>query len=100
MPEFEVARVRAETGFDRVESYPEYPGTEHPMRILARLLDDMGITGTIAADQAGYPGILGYRGPSLSQVSGAEVVPVAPALEGLMARKSEAEIELVRESAR
>jgi Xaa-Pro aminopeptidase len=100
VPEFEVARVRAETGFDRVESYPEYPGTEHPMRILARLLDDMGITGTIAADQDGYPGILGYQGPSLSEVSGAEVVPVAPALEGLMARKSEAEIELVRESAR
>lgn len=100
MPEFEVARVRAETGFDRVESYPEYPGTEHPMRILARLLADMGITGTIAADQDGYPGILGYRGPSLSEVSGAEVVPVAAALEGLMARKSEAEIELVRESAR
>ena len=70
------------------------------MRILARLLDDMGITGTIAADQDGYPGILGYRGPSLSEVSGAEVVPAAPALERLMARKSEAEIELVRESAR
>jgi len=100
VPEFEVARVRAETGFDRVEPYPEYPGTEHPMRILARLLDDMGITGTIAADQDGYPGILGYRGPSLSEVSGAEVVPAAPALERLMARKSEAEIELVRESAR
>ena len=47
------------------------------MRILARLLDDMGITGTIAADQDGYPGILGYRGPALSEVTGAEVVPAA-----------------------
>ena len=59
--EFEVARVEAETSFDRVESYPEYPGVEHPMRILARLLDDMGVTGTIGADRDGYPGILGYQ---------------------------------------
>ena len=38
VPEFEVERVRAETDFERVESYPEYPGIEHPMRILARVL--------------------------------------------------------------
>src|SRR4029079_6204299 len=127
VPEFEVARVRAETGFDRVESYPEYPGTEHPMRILARLLEDMGIAGTIAADQDGYPGILGYEGPTLSDVTGSDIVSAAAAsapahrtaypgsaaskaltlsdvtgsdivsaaaaLERLMARKSEAEIE-------
>jgi Xaa-Pro dipeptidase len=38
VPEFEVERVRAETDFERVESYPEYPGLEHPMQILARVL--------------------------------------------------------------
>ena len=70
---------QAETSFDRVESYPEYPGVEHPMRILARLLDDMGVTGTIGADQDGYPGILGYQGPSLAEVTGAEIVPLAAA---------------------
>ena len=32
VPEFEVDRVRAETDFERIESYPEYPGLEHPMR--------------------------------------------------------------------
>ena len=100
VPEFEVARVDAETSFDRVESYPEYPGVEHPMRILARLLDDMGLTGTIGADQDGYPGILGYQGPSLTEVTGAEIVPLAPPLEQLMAIKSEDEIDLIRESAR
>ena len=100
VPEFEVARVEAETSFDRVASYPEYPGTEHPMAILARVLAEMGVTGTIAADGDGYPGILGYQGPSLSEVTGATVVPLAPALEQLMALKSEDEIELVRESAR
>ena len=36
VPEFEVERVRAETDFERVEAYPEYPGRKHPMQILAR----------------------------------------------------------------
>jgi Xaa-Pro aminopeptidase len=60
----------------------------------------MGIHGTIAADQDGYPGILGYEGPSLSAVTGASIVPLAGPLEWLMARKSEAELELIRESGR
>src|SRR5712691_8434954 len=58
VPEFEVERVRAETHFERVESYPEYPGLEHPLRILARALEDMGIRGAIGADGDGYLGIL------------------------------------------
>ena len=37
VPEFEVERTRAETDFARIESYPEYPGIEHPMLILARV---------------------------------------------------------------
>ena len=71
MPEFEVARVEEEAAFSRVPSYPEYPGEEHPLRILARVLAEMGITGKIAADHDGYPGILGYSGPALSAVTGA-----------------------------
>ena len=70
------------------------------MVILARVLSEMGLAGTIAADADGYPGILGYQGPSLSEVTGGKVVALAPALEQLMAIKSEDEIELVRESAR
>ena len=100
VPEFEVERVRAETEFERVESYPEYPGDEHPMLILARVLLDLGITGGAGADQNGYPGILGYQGPALSEVSGQPVVPLAPFIESLMVRKSEAEVALIRESAR
>ncbi len=99
VPEFEVERVRAETAFERVESYPEYPGLEHPMRILGRVLVDMGI-GSAGADQDGYPGILGYEGPSLSDVMGESVVGVAPFIESLLVRKSPAEVELIRESAR
>jgi Xaa-Pro dipeptidase len=100
VPEFEVERVRAETDFARVESYPEYPGLEHPMRILARVLADMGLRDAIGADQDGYPGILGYAGPSLSDVTTDSVVSVAPTLEAMLVRKSAAEVELIRESGR
>ena len=100
VPEFEVARTRAETDFDRIESYPEYPGLEHPMTIFARVLADLGLAGNVAADQDGYPGILGYHGPPLSEVTGASVRSVADAIERMMARKSANEIELIRESGR
>ncbi len=99
VPEFEVERVRAETEFERIASYPEYPGLEHPMLLLARVLNDMGIAAA-GADQDGYPGILGYEGPPLSEVTGAPVQPLAPFIESLMVRKSEAEIALIRESGR
>jgi Xaa-Pro dipeptidase len=100
VPEFEVERTQAEASFERVESYPEYPGLEHPMRILAKVLADLGIRGTIAADADGYPGILGYEGPPLSAVTGAAVVGVSREIELMLVRKSPAEVALVRESGR
>ena len=99
VPEFEVERVRAETSF-AVESYPEYPGTEHPMLLLARVLDGLGIGGRIGADQDGYPGILGYQGPALSEVASAIVAPLSAPIEAMMERKSEVEVALIRQSAR
>ena len=100
VPEFEVERTRAEAGFARIESYPEYPGTEHPMSIFARLLADLGIRNAIGADQDGYPGILGYKGPTLSDATGASVVPLGETIESMMAHKSASEIALIRESGR
>src|SRR5438046_10470916 len=50
VPEFEVERTNAEGDFERVASYPEYPGTEHPMRILAPLIDDLVVRSAIGAD--------------------------------------------------
>jgi Xaa-Pro aminopeptidase len=100
VPEFEVERVKAETDFARIESYPEYPGLEHPMKILARALSDHGVGAAVGADQDGYPGILGYEGPPLSEVTGARVAPLAPRIERMMRIKSPAEIELIRESAK
>ncbi|HST25905.1 MAG TPA: Xaa-Pro peptidase family protein [Gaiellaceae bacterium] len=100
VPEFEVERVRAETDFERIESYPEYPGNEHPMLILARVLAGLGFRGDLGADQDGYPGILGYQGPSLGEVTGSRVAVLAGFVESLMVRKSEAEVALIRESGR
>jgi Xaa-Pro dipeptidase len=97
VPEFEVERVRAETDFERIESYPEYPGLVHPMVLLAQALDAKSPLG---ADSDGYPGILGYEGPALSEVTAQPVKPLAPFIESLMRRKSPAEIELIRESGR
>jgi Xaa-Pro aminopeptidase len=100
VPEFEVERTKEETSFERVESYPEYPGVEHPMPIFARVLADLGIRDLIGADNDGYPGILGYQGPALSEVTGATVEPLSGEIEHAMARKSPAEVELIRQSAR
>jgi Xaa-Pro dipeptidase len=100
VPEFEVERTRAEADFDRVDSYPEYPGEVHPMELLAGVLADIGVAGKIGADQDGYPGILGYRGPALSTVTGAEVTSLTGRIEAMIARKSAAELELIRESGR
>ena len=100
VPEFEVERTRAEASFARIESYPEYPGIEHPMPIFARVLDDLGIRASIGADGDGYPGILGYHGPTLGDVTGARVAPIGAVVERMMARKSATEIALIRESGR
>jgi len=100
VPRFELERTRAETTFERIETYPEYPGVEHPMKILANVLADIGLRGAIGADQDGYPGILGYQGPPLSEVTGARVAGLSDVIEATMARKSEAEVELIRESGR
>ncbi|HEY3866740.1 MAG TPA: Xaa-Pro peptidase family protein [Actinocrinis sp.] len=100
VPEFELERTRAEADFERVETYPEYPGLEHPMLILARVIADLGLRGTIAADRDGYPGILSYAGPKFSEVTGAEIVEVGDRIETMLAHKSPAEVELLRESGR
>jgi Xaa-Pro aminopeptidase len=70
------------------------------MVVLARLLESLGMSAPVAADQDGYPGILGYSGPPLSEVVGGDVGVVAPFVETMMVRKSEAEVALIRESGR
>lgn len=86
----------------RIVSYPEYPGTRHPMHYLADLLNEMKFgSGKLAADAPGYPAVFGYRGPTLSEVlSGASITLLPDLVERLKTRKSKFEIELLRESSK
>jgi Xaa-Pro dipeptidase len=100
VPRLEVEHAEAKATLDRVEHYLEYPGEPRSETALEKTLADLGFTGTIAADQDGYPWILGYRGPTLSELSGARVIRVVEQIEEQMAIKSEAEVALIRESCR
>jgi Xaa-Pro aminopeptidase len=100
VPRLEVEHAQAKGVFDRVEHYDEYPGEPRSEAALERALEALGLKGTIGADQDGYPWILGYRGPALSELSGAKVVRVVEEIEAQMAVKSEAEVALIRESVR
>ncbi len=100
VPRLEVEHAEAKAVFDRVEQYDEYPGEPRAETALERALAALGLSGKIGADQDGYPWILGYRGPTLSELSGATVVRVAAEIEEQMAIKSDAEIALIRESVR
>ena len=100
VPRLEVEHAKARSTLDRVEHYAEYPGDPRAESVVAGTLADLGLAGTIGADQDGYPWILGYRGPTLSELSGATVVRVVERLEAQMAVKSDAEVALIRESVR
>jgi Xaa-Pro aminopeptidase len=100
VPRLEVEHAEAKATLDRVEHYLEYPGDPRAETVLAKTLDDMGVAGKVGADQDGYPWILGYRGPTLSELCGAEVVRISERIETQMAVKSQAEVALIRESVR
>jgi len=100
VPRLEVEHAQANAAVSEVAHYDEFPGERHPMEALRELLDALGVRGRVGADNDGYPWVFGYRGPSLSSVTGADVVPITEQIESMMARKSEAEIELIRESGR
>lgn len=100
VPRLELEHAQAKSTIDRVEHYAEYPGDPRAETALAAALEGLGVSGRIGADQDGYPWILGYRGPTLTEVSGAAVVRVVEAIEEQMAVKSESEVALIRESVR
>ena len=100
VPRLEVEHAHEKATLDRVEHYDEYPGEPRSEAVLEKTLADMGVTGKIGADQDGYPWILGYQGPTLSELTGATVARVVDRIEAQMAIKSEGEIALIRESVR
>jgi Xaa-Pro aminopeptidase len=98
VPRLEVEHAQANAAVHEVAHYDEYPGERPPLAALAELLGTLGVHGAIGADQDGYPWVFGYRGPALSEAAGADVRPIADAVEDQMAIKSEAELALLRES--
>src|SRR5205085_2614064 len=69
VPRLEREHAQANALVQHVADYPEYPSERHPMEALARLLEEMGVRGPIGSDVAGYPWALGYRGPTLTELS-------------------------------
>ena len=100
VPRLEREHAQANALVRHVADYPEYPSEVHPMESLRKLLDEMGLRGSLGADQDGYPWILGYRGPSLTELTGTAPEKVTAFVEDQIAIKSPAEIELIQESAK
>jgi Xaa-Pro aminopeptidase len=100
VPRLEVEHARANALIDTVANYQEYPSDPHPMHVLAKLVQDLGISGAVGADGDGYPWILGYRGPALSAVASVTMRNVRAFVEDQMAVKSPNELALIRESVR
>ncbi len=100
VPRLEREHAQANSSVDHVADYPEYPSETHPMESLRNLLAEMGVTGAFGADQDGYPWVLGYRGPSLTELTGTTPEKITAFVEDQMAIKSRAEIDLIRESAK
>jgi Xaa-Pro aminopeptidase len=100
VPRLELEHAQANAVVDDVFHYPEYPGEEHPMSLLAEPLEALGLKGRLGADEDGYPWILGYRGPSLTEVCEASVLPLREFIESQMSVKSPRELSLIEESVR
>ena len=99
VPRLELEHAEAYAHVDRVATYPEYPGEVHPMQVLAAELRNMGSKGAFAGDGDGYAKVMGYRGPKLSDLTGASFLPLDDVIEDEMMVKSPAEVALIRESA-
>ncbi|MBI4277345.1 MAG: aminopeptidase P family protein [Armatimonadetes bacterium] len=102
VPRLEEEHCHTHADVDRVVAYPEYPGEKHPMHHLRDLLAGMGLArARLGMDSDGYPGVMGYQGPRLSEIlPDATTEPARDIIENLIKIKSPEEIALIRESCR
>jgi Xaa-Pro dipeptidase len=99
VPRLELEHAKANAQVDSVDHYIEYPLDTHPMQLFhKKTLVEMGIGGAFGVDSDGYPWILGYRGPSLSELTGGQPRRLSAFIEDQMMIKSPAEVALIRES--
>ena len=84
-------------------SYPDYPGTIHPIRHFVNVLTQKGLANSkIATDSDnGAAGGWGYRGPSLRELlKQSKMIDGKDLVDNLRLVKSKQEIHLLKESAR
>ncbi|WP_306052801.1 M24 family metallopeptidase [Natronococcus wangiae] len=94
VPRLEVERVSANSRIDAVHHYDDYPGGQ-PIRTVVDMLEGLSVD-RVAADSEGAPGTMGYQGPPLTEFVSVETQGWASRLRW---EKSDAEVDLIRESA-
>ncbi|MFB6154022.1 MAG: M24 family metallopeptidase [Halodesulfurarchaeum sp.] len=95
VPRLEVDRVEANDRIDAVHHYFDYPQGD-PIEVAASMLADLDVS-SVMADMDGAPGIMGYEGPALSEFVDVETQSW---VADMRFAKSEAELDLIRESCR
>ena len=96
VPAVEKEHAESVPGLDRVEVYFEYPGAEHPMERISTMLAEINASPKrIGADSDGYQAYWGYRGPSLSDLTGEAPVDAEMLVESLRRVKSAQEIACI-----
>lgn len=100
VPRLETEHVELYSYDVTVETYPEFPGTRHPMEYLKDLFKGLSLADkVIGVDGDGAPTVFGYRGPRISEIiPHAEIKFAHDIIEDMMKVKSPEEIELIRES--
>jgi Xaa-Pro dipeptidase len=97
VPAVEKEHAESAAANTRVNVYFEYPGAEHPMERVAAELTEMGAKPRhTGADHDGFVPYWGYRGPLLSDLTGARPVDAEMLIESLRRVKSTAEIACIQ----
>ena len=97
VPAVEKEHAESSTSLDQVDVYFEYPGAEHPMERVAAILREIGAKPRrTGADHDGYVPRWGYRGPSLSDLTGEAPFDAEPIVESLRRVKSVQEIACIQ----
>jgi len=103
LPRLEVTHWEHDVSWiPEVESYFEYPDTDHPMKILASLLKERTKNQkSIGADAKGAPKYWGYEGPLLTEIlKDWKFLEYSSLIPSMRIIKEPIEVELIRISAR
>ncbi|HYR54433.1 MAG TPA: Xaa-Pro peptidase family protein [Methylomirabilota bacterium] len=97
VPAVEKEHAESVPGIDHVGVYFEYPGAEHPMELVAANLAVINAKPKrTGADHDGYVPYWGYRGPRLSDLTGAQPLDAEMLVESLRRVKSATEMACIQ----